>query len=138
LQVPPGLADIAALARRAAREPIDGLIESPDPTEAERDVAIMCGRIRQWGGASDDPLVECRGQDEVLLAPVSVLEAWFRADRGPRNLCVSLQEPDDAATANGATAIVAMYFSSGATVEIRRLGPVAGFFWRLRHRLGLH
>jgi hypothetical protein len=134
----PEMAAIAALARRAAREPVDGRIEPPDPREAEQDVAIMCGRIREWGGTTNDPLVEVRGQDEVLLAPVSVLEGWFRSDRGPRDLCVSLQEPDAAAKAKGATAIVAMYYSSGATVEIKHLGPVAGFFWRLRHRLGLH
>jgi hypothetical protein len=74
----------------------------------------------------------------MLLAPVSVLEAWFRSERGPRNLCISLQEPDDLAKANGAIAIVALFFSSGATLEIRHLGPIAGCFWRLRHRLALH
>jgi hypothetical protein len=136
--MPPEMAAIAALARRAAREPVDGHSEPPDPKVAGQDVAIMCGRIREWGVTTDDPLVEFRCQDEVLLAPVSVLESWFRSDRGPRNLGLSLQEPDDAAKANGATAIVSMYYSSGAIVEIKHLGPVAGFFWRLRHRLGLH
>jgi hypothetical protein len=117
---------------------VDGQIEPPDPKDAEQDVAIMCGRIREWSATIDDPLVEFRRQDEVLLAPVSVLESWFPTDRGPRTLMLSLQKPDVAAKANGASAIVSKHYSSGGTVEVKHLGPVAGFFWRLRHRLGLH
>ena len=136
--MPPEVARIGALARRAARESSEEVVGPPDPLEAEQAVAIMCGRIRELGGAAEDPLVEFRGQDEVLLAPVSALEGWFRSERGPRNLCVSVQEPDDTAKARGAAAVVAMYYSAGATVNIRHLGPVAGFFWRLRHRFGWH
>lgn len=134
----PEVAAIAALARRAAREPVDGHIEPPAPRDAEQDIAIMCGRIREWSATIDDPLVELRGQNEVLLAPVSVLESWFRSDRGPRTLMLSLQPPDATAKANGASAIVSMHYSSDGSVEVKHLGPVAGFFWRLRHRLGLH
>ena len=131
-------AAIAALARRAAHEPVDGEGRSPDPEEAELDVAFVCGRIRNMAAARVDPLVEVRGQDEVLLVAVSVLEAWFRTDRGPPNLGVSLQEPDESAQTNGATAIVSMHYSPTGTLEIKRLGPLAGFFWRLRGWLRLY
>jgi hypothetical protein len=133
----PETAAIAALARRVARVPDDSNIERPDPAEAERDVAIMGGRIREFGAGVSDPTVEIRGQNEVIVAPVSALQAWFRSERGPGSLRVSLQEPDDVAKARQAVGIVSFTFSSGARIEIRRLGPVAGFFWRLRHRLGL-
>jgi hypothetical protein len=136
--MPPDVMAIASLARRAAREPLASGIEAPDPVEAERGVTIMGGRIREWGGAQADPLVEVRGAGEMLLVPVSVLEAWFRADRGPRTLGLGLLRPDESAQRRGATAVVFLHYSAGGTAEIKRLGLLATFFWRLRHRLGLH